>query len=213
VGLSGQKPFDLFYEELSIIMDKKKRDTHQHSEHLDQIISRKKFLQIVGVVAAVAGGLTPFIGCRYKENDQVIEPELLGLSNEHYRNINSVAEVFLAGSPVKKFDTGEALDQYLYQRPTAPAIEKKVLELLALPSSVFIALLFDQSFTPLAALPVKEREKRLRGWKESSIGLKKMAYHAFRQLSLMLLSSSVEYQRFCGYDEKKYFQPYIKGIR
>lgn len=171
-------------------------------------MSRKRFLShALGLAVAVSVPLD--WACSSKERlGSSGAPVLKGFTQEEYHNFNSMAEVFLSGSPVPGFDAGQAMDRYIYDRQETLSTEKKVKELLAVPSSVLIALLFDLSLTPFCDLPLKERETRLLSWKNSSLTLKRTVYHAYRQGTLFMLTSSQEYQDFTGYTEENYFRPF-----
>lgn len=188
------------------------RPQKSFDDWFNEEMSRKKFLWH-GLAFATALSLPSNWFCRQKPETKVRplkKTKLKGLSQSEYQNINCMAEVFLAGSPVKNFDAGKAVDGYLYEPPLPPATEKKLKQLFILPSSVLAAIFLDFSLTPLLHLPVSEREKRLDSWRNSSLSVKRMAYNAFRQLCLMVLSGDAAYQNFTGYTPDQYFRPFVK---
>ena len=174
-------------------------------------ISRKKFLySAIGSVVFVSlpvNWLCKKPGSEKRKNQTI--PQLKGLTKEEYININSMAEVFLKNSPIENFDAGASMDHYIYSRIEPLSIQKKLKELFAVPSSVLVALIFDFSLTPMRDLPVIQREARLQKWKTSSISLKQTVYHAFRQGTMLALTSTKSYQDYTGYTEEYFFKPFI----
>ncbi|GBF51393.1 hypothetical protein LPTSP4_29290 [Leptospira ryugenii] len=126
-------------------------------------------------------------------------PKLRGISEEAYHNFRALQEVILDENPIKDFDLGLALDQYIYGHPYPLETEDVLLLLTSIPSSYLVALALDFSFTPLVKLPPKERMERLMSWKKSSLAMKRGLYFILRQFSFFLLSSSKEYQQYVGY--------------
>ncbi|MDH4198884.1 MAG: hypothetical protein OEV66_00745 [Spirochaetia bacterium] len=177
-------------------------------------ISRKKFLRyVLGVIVFVSLPVNWL--CRPQSDTKAKNqkfPALKGLSEEEYLNVNAMAEVFISDSPVPDFDAALAMDHYIHDRIEPVAIREKLKELFAVPSSILIAILFDFSLTIMRDLPVKERAVRLHSWKNSSFSLKRTVYHAFRQGTLLMLTSSRRYQDYTGYIEDFYFRPFEKKI-
>ncbi len=128
-----------------------------------------------------------------------VTPTLRGLSTEQYHNFNSIGEVFLEGNPFT-FDLGYALDSYVFGHPGVIDTWPIIKDLADIPSSILASIALDFSLTPLVKLNLEDRRRRLLGWKNSSLKLKRGAYGIMRQTSFFLLSSNKDYQRFTGYE-------------
>jgi len=127
-------------------------------------------------------------------------PSLRGISEEEYFNFHALGEIFLEGNPIKDFDIGKSLDDYLYGHPYPLTTIKIVHELAGVPSSYIVSLALDFSLTPLAKLSKEDRLKRLNSWKDSSNAMKRGAYSIMKQFCYFLLSSNKEYQKYVGYE-------------
>lgn len=126
-------------------------------------------------------------------------PNLKGLSPDEYLSFRGIQKVFLVGNPIEDFDLGLALDNYVYGHPYPIETEDLIRFLAGLPSSTLIAFALNFSFTPLSKLEPVEMEKRLLGWKTSSLGMKRGLYSILRQISFFLLSSDKRFQQYMGY--------------
>lgn len=128
-------------------------------------------------------------------------PELKGLSEQQYRNINSLGEIFLKDNPLPEFDLGLAFDRYLFGQayPLPEPALGKALELADVPSSWLAALVLDGSLTPLVKLEPAAREKRMLDWRDSDSVLKKGLFNIMRSTCYFMLSSSPQWYEYCGY--------------
>ena len=162
----------------------------------DEEFSRAKFLKFSFKLFALTSLSYSGINCKLSTNI----PKLKEISEEEYFNIHSVAEIFLKGNPVKNFDIGIALDEYIAGNPYPIPTKEKIHELAFLPSSLLAALLLDYSITPLVKLSSEEREKRLLSWKNSNSQIKRGAFAILKQSCMFLLSSNKEFQLEIGYN-------------
>jgi hypothetical protein len=162
---------------------------------IEKIIPRSKFFRILVKVSAVFYIGSKTIGCSAQENI----PALKGIDKNHYLGFRGIQKVFLDGNPIQDFDLGIALDDYIYGHPYPIETEELILFLAGIPSSVLIAIALDFSITPLSSLDPKEMEKRLLGWKNSSLAMKRGLFSILRQFSFFLLSSNKQFQKQIGY--------------
>ena len=126
-------------------------------------------------------------------------PPLRGISPRDYDNIHSIGEIFLKGNPIKNFDIGAALDNYIYGHPSPLPTRADIHELAALPSSRLASLSLDLSFTPLSQLDPKAREERLLSWQRSNSKLKRGLYNLLCALCFFLLGSNHDFLVYTGY--------------
>jgi hypothetical protein len=162
----------------------------------DEEFSRAKFLKFSLKLFALTSLTYSGINCKSSLNI----PKLKEISEEEYLNIHSVGEIFLKGNPIKNFDIGIALDEYISGKPYPIPTKDKIHELALLPSSLLAALILDYSLTPLVKLSTEEREKRLLSWKNSDSQIKRGAFAILKQCCMFLLSSNKEFQMEIGYN-------------
>ena len=167
---------------------------------LSNEISRNAFLngslKVFALTSLAVGGAA---GCASDV------PELRGLSEQQYHNMNAIGEVFLKDNPLPDFDLGLAFDEYLFGKtyPLPEPALAKALELAGVPSSILAALVLDGSFTTLVGLDVAAREERMLAWKASDSQLKRGLYNIMRGTCFYMLSSRPEWYEYCGYDIQK----------
>ncbi len=159
-------------------------------------ISRNSFLGFAIKIFAIVSFSSFGTNCSHPGNI----PKLRGISEDEYMNFHALGEIFLEGNPIKNFDIGKSLDDYLYGHPYPLPTIKIVHELAEVPSSYLAALALDFSFTPLAKLSKEDRLKRLNSWKDSSSAMKRGAYSIMKQFCYFLLSSNKDYQKYVGYE-------------
>ena len=159
-------------------------------------ISRTGFLGLALKIFAIFSFSSFGAGC----NRNAKAPNLRGISEDDYFNFHALGEIFLEGNPIKEFDIGKSLDDYLYGHPYPLPTIKIVHELAEVPSSYLAALALDFSFTPLAKLSKEDRLKRLNSWRDSSSAMKRGAYSIMKQFCYFLLSSNKDYQKYVGYE-------------
>ena len=173
---------------------------------LTQEINRRAFLRgsikLFALTSLTLGG----VDCR--PSDAV--PDLRGISEQEYHNINAIAEVFLTDSPIAGFDAGKAFDDYVFGHPAPLDTKDVALELAGVPSSLLASLVLDASFTPLVQLSREDRLKRMLGWKASDSPMKRGLFNTFRQTTFFLLSSSPAFVAFTGYSTSGLLTPYVK---
>ncbi len=158
------------------------------------VYSRRSFLG--AVIKIVALGSFGFVdsACQRKEI-----PPLRGISSQEYLNMEALAKVFLKNNPIKNFDIGKALDNYVYGHPSPLQSRDKIHELASLPSSLLASLFLDLSFTPLVKLNIEQREKRLLAWRDSPLELKRGLYRVLHTTCFFLLGSSHDFLHYTGY--------------
>jgi hypothetical protein len=158
-------------------------------------LSRSKFLKLLAKISALIFIFSKTTGCSPSKPT----PALKGIDPVDYHSFRAIQEVFLKGNPIPDFDLGLALDQYIYGHPYPIETEDLIRFLASLPSSILIAFAFDFSFTPLANLSPEEMERRLLGWKSSSLAMKRGVFSILRQFSFFLLTSDKRFQQYMGY--------------
>jgi hypothetical protein len=163
---------------------------------IDVAYTRSHFLKLTAKVFAILFIGSKTTGCATAEG----LPNLKGISPAEYFSFRGIQKVFLDGNPIPDFDLGIALDNYIYGHPHPIETEDLIRFLAGLPSSVFISIALDFSLTPLSKLEPVEMEKRLLGWKKSSLAMKRGLYSILRQISFFLLSSDKRFQQFMGYN-------------
>jgi len=173
-------------------------------EEFEREISRRVFLR--GTVKIFALTSLTFSGVDCFPSRDV--PALRGISEQEYRNMHSLAEVFLEGSPIRDLDIGKALDDYVFGHPYPIDTKDAARELAGVPSSILAALVLDGSFTPLVKLPKEERLKRMLAWKASENPMKRGLFNIMRQTVFFLVSSSPEFIRLTGYNMSEELVPY-----
>ena len=134
-------------------------------------------------------------------------PELRGISEQEYHNMNALGEVFLGELPFD-LDLGKATDDYIYGHPSPIDVKENVHELAGVPSSWLAALLLDASFTTLVSLESADRRLRLLGWRDSDSVMKRGLFNIMKQTCFFLMSSSKEYVAMTGYKIDDGFVPY-----
>lgn len=162
---------------------------------LDSQISRNRFLRNTAKLFAIFWIGSKTIGCSGSEDI----PPLKGISESDYRGFRGMQKVFLKGNPISDFDLGLSLDRYIYGHPYPIETEDLIRFLAMVPSSSLIAMM-DFSLTPLSNLSPEDMEKRLLGWKNSSLKMKRGLYSILRQFSFFLLSSDKKFQEYMGYN-------------
>lgn len=163
---------------------------------LQEPIPRSRFLKLGLKFLAITAFVLP--GMSACSTGSI--PRLRGLKEDHYLSFKSIGEVFLKGNPISDFDLGVAMDDYIYGHPTPIDTEDVLLLLGLIPASRLASLALDFSFTPMIALNVEEREKRLLSWKNSSLNLKRGAFSIMRQIAFFLVSKDKRIQKLAGYE-------------
>lgn len=169
-------------------------------------LNRSTFLRGSIKIFALTSLTLAGVDCR--PSDQI--PELHGISEQEYHNINAIAEVFLTDSPIAGFDAGKAFDDYVFGHPTPLDTKSTALELAGVPSSYLASIVLDGSLTPLIKLSKEERLKRMLGWKASSNPMKRGLFNVLRQTTFFLISSSPAFVAFTGYSTSAALTPYVK---
>ncbi len=135
-------------------------------------------------------------------------PELRGISEQEYHNINAIGEVFLSENPIPNFDLGKAFDDYVFGHPYPLDTKSTALELAGMPSSLLASIVLDGSLTPLVKLSKEDRLKRMLGWKASDNPMKRGLFNILRQTSFFLVSSSPAFAAYAGYSTAPELVPY-----
>lgn len=171
----------------------------------EQEINRSAFLRGSIKLFALTSLTLAGVDCTPRE-----VPKLHGISEQEYRNINAIAEIFLIDSPVAGFDAGKAFDDYVFGHPSPLDTKDTALELAGVPSSRLASLVLDASFTPLVQLSKEDRLKRMLGWKASDNPMKRGLFNTFRQTTFFLLSSSAAFTAYTGYNSSGALTPYVR---
>ena len=171
-------------------------DTQQNSDTLDTLLSsRGLFLRRALKFFALVSFSLSLSSCRKGPP----LPALRGISSKDYDNMHAIGEVFLKGNPIKSFDIGLALDNYIYGHPSPLSTSADIHELASLISSRLASLSLDLSFTPLSRLSPKAREARLLAWQKSDSKLKRGLYNLLCSVCFFLLGSNHDFLRYTGY--------------
>lgn len=162
---------------------------------LDFQIPRSRFLKLTASVFIALGLSSTMQNCKPKDGI----PRLKGISEDDYIGFRGLQTLFLEGCPIPDFDLGIALDEYIYGKAYPIETESLIRFLASIPNSVVIAMALDFSPTPLAQLSREDMEKRVLGWKNSSLAMKRGLYSILRQFSFFLLTSDKRFQEYMGY--------------
>ncbi len=158
-------------------------------------ISRNRFLKFLAKIFGIISLASQVENCSKKGNI----PRLKGISENDYLGFRGIQKLFLEGNPVEDFDLGLALDEYIYGGHYPIETEDLIRFLAMIPNSVAISLALDLSLTPLAQLDRNSMEKRVLGWKNSRLAMKRGLYSILRQFSFFLLTSDKRFQEYMGY--------------
>ncbi len=160
-----------------------------------KVYSRSSFIGIILKTFALCSFLGKTIHCRDNPNN------LAGISTSDYQNINAIGEIFLEKNPIKNFNIGMSLDNYLYghPQPLPNPHRSNIHELINVGSSYVVSLALDFSLTPLSSLAPKERKQRLLSWRDSKSETKRSIYNLLCSLCFLLLASEPEFLRYTGY--------------